>query len=383
MNIGILTGGRIPTPFASSFNVMKMAQGFASLGHHVEVVTAASLKISRWKKKILNIPSHYGLQQNIKITWLNPSVKAYITGSTSHDVLYCQRAAKYAEEKFDVAYCRSYLIPYYTAQAGLPTFIETHTINYDIPPLQKIYEAAHLDNFKGLVTIHEKIKHEHVRRGIPEEKVLVLEDGVDLQRFNIEDDPQVWRRHLGLKKNLFYAVYCGHLYKEKGIEIIIEAAKRLQGQKDLQFLLVGGLVKDRKYWQKYCQRAKIHNILFTGFVANSDVPKYLKAADCLLLPYKMDMNYEVMDINTTSPLKLFEYMAAKRAIIATNIPVVNKILRNGKNALLAEQWIDNFISKIIECKTNSQNRKKLGLNAGEDVKKFTWEKRCQKILNHL
>jgi glycosyltransferase involved in cell wall biosynthesis len=378
-----MTGSGIPTPFAHSFSVMKMAQGFISLGHNVEVVTAASFKIWMWKRKIPDIISHYGLKQDIKVIWLRPSIKGYITGWTSNDAIYCRKAALYAVEKeFDIVYSRNYLIPSLTIRAGLPTIIESHTTLYDIPVLQEIYKVAHMNTFKGLVTIHEDIKQEHIRRGVPEEKVLVLEDGVDIERFDIDDDPKVWRGYLGLEQNGFYAIYCGHLYAEKGIEIILEAAKELKDLKDLKFLLVGGFKRDKKHWEKYCRKKGISNVLFTGFVSNVDVPKYLKAADCLLLPYKTKMDYNIMDIHTTSPLKLFEYMAAKRVIVATDISTVSKILGNKKNALLAKPSVEDFSEKIIEAIKLVEKIKNIGSEISFDIQKFTWMNRCQTILGH-
>jgi glycosyltransferase involved in cell wall biosynthesis len=384
MKIGILTGGSIPTPMAHSFNVMKMAQGFASLGHDVEVVTAASLKISRWRKKISNIYSHYGIRNDIKVTWLSPSFWSYFSGRTSNDPVYCRRAARYSlEQGFNLVYCRSYLIPSYTAKAGIPTFIETHTTNYDIRPLQEIYEVAPLEAFKGLVTIHESIKKEHMIRGVPKEKVLVLQDGVDLERFDIKDDPLFWRDKLGLGANKKYAVYCGHLYPEKGIEVILESAKMLEHNKDLVFLLVGGFEKDRRHWEEYCKQKEISNVQFTGFIENASVPQYLKSADVLLLPYKLDLNYRAMDINTTSPLKLFEYMASKRPIVATRVSTLENILQNGVNAVLADPTVKDFVKKLEECIEDKRNSEQIALHARDDVQRYTWQCRAEKILSMM
>lgn len=382
MKIGILTGGSIPTLMAHSFNVMKMAQGFASLGHDVEVVTAASLKTCRWRKKILNIYSHYGIRDDIKVTWLRPSLWSYFSGGTSNDPVYCRRAARYSLKKgFDLVYCRSYLIPSYTAKTGIPTFIETHTTNYDIQPLQETYNVAALEAFKGLVTIHELIKEEHVKRGVPKEKVLVLEDGVDLERFDIEDDRIFCRQKLGLDVGKKYAVYCGHLYVEKGIEVILQAASMLQGRKDLVFLLVGGFENDRRHWEEYCKQNEISNVQFTGFIENALVPQYLKSADVLLLPYKLDLNYKVMDINTTSPLKLFEYMASKRPIVATKVSTVEKILENGVNGILTDPTVKDFGEKIIECIEDESEGNRIALHAWDDVQRFTWRCRAESVLN--
>ncbi len=309
--LAVLASGNIPSYFAHSFNVMKMAQAFSSLGSETEVVTSDSIKHRLMMRKIPDIQMHYGLSHQIRVQKVLPSPVAFLTGRTSHDKAYSLSAAKYvAENHFQLAYCRSYLIPHFTSLLGIPTFVETHTVEYDHPGLRKIYEVAHLPAFKGLVTIHESIKQEHIKRGVSADKILVLEDGVDLQRFLIEDDPAHWKRRLKLDVDKKYVTYCGHLYPDKAIDVIISVAERLRQRADVVFLLVGGLEKWRRHWERYCKQRQITNVQFTGFVPNAQVPQYLKSADCLVLPYRLDMEHTVMDIHTTSPLKLFEYMAA-------------------------------------------------------------------------
>ena len=61
--------------------------------------------------------------------------------------------------------------------------------------------------------------------------VLAMENGVDIQRFVVEDDATFWKRELNLDPQKMYAIYSGHLYPEKGIEVILAVAERLQSRK--------------------------------------------------------------------------------------------------------------------------------------------------------
>lgn len=295
-----------------------------------------------------------------------------------------QRALALAkEEDISLVYARSYLLPVLSTQAGIPTVMETHTTLYDHPDLSKIYGVAKLPAFKCLVTIHDEIAREHVKRGVPEEKILVLEDGVDLERFNIKEEHATWRCELGLDVDKRYAVYSGHLYQDKGIEMILAAAKHLAERKDLVFLLVGGFDRDRRVWEKKSRDAGLANIQFTGFMPNAKVPGYLKAADCLLLPYRIDMKHTVMDIHTTSPLKLFEYMAAGRPIVATDIPTVAKVLDDGKCAFLVPPGdLRAFCDTIEKCLDQKEMATLLSNEAKQLVKQYSWTNRCQRILSH-
>jgi len=89
-----------------------------------------------------------------------------------------------------------------------------------------------------------------------------------------------------------------------------------------------------------------------------------------------------MDIHTTSPLKLFEYMASKRPIIATDVPTVRKIIKNGVNGILAKiENVEDFCHKIEQVLDSPDCSQILAEQAFMDVKKYTWQNRCKRILS--
>jgi glycosyltransferase involved in cell wall biosynthesis len=388
--IALILGENIPSYWAHSFNVMKMAQGFANIGCQVEVITADSQKSRDFLKSIKNINTHYGLSRTIAIQYLSPSEKAYHNGQTRHDRIFCKSVLEYVKkEGFDVVYVRgNFVTPYQLVEAGIPAYLETHSKRSFLRRRtwkRKYDKIMRLANFKGLVTIHNDLKKENTRLGVPSKKVLVLEDGVDLQRFEISNEKSLWKKRLGLDINKQYAVYCGHLYPDKGIEVILKAARRLKYKENLRFLLVGGLSNDRERWEAYCKKYALTNVNFTGFVPNNNVPFYLKAADCLLLPYRIkNMKYTIMDIHTTSPLKLFEYMAAQRPIVATNIPTIRKVLKHKSSALLVSpDDTKAFCSAIQKLLKDRKLSSALSKKAFREVQKYTWEVRCKTIIKHF
>ena len=166
--------------------------------------------------------------------------------------------------------------------------------------------------------------------------------------------------------------------------MILAVAKKMERRQDVVFHLIGGPDKWRRHWESICREQRNANVLFSGFIANAEVPSNLKASDCLLLPYRLDRTHTVMDIHTTSPLKLFEYMASKRAIVATGIPTVAKVLEHRRNALLAQPGdVDAFTSLVEEALDDPVFSQRLGDEAYLDVQKYTSVNKCRKILSSL
>ena len=383
LKIAVVASGNIPSKYAHSFNVMKMAQGFIQLGHRVEVISLLNLHTLWNYFRIKDISSHYGLQCNITMRLFPdlslPRVNRQSRLSAYLQSLYCKW------KRFDLVFARNYLVTYFAVKMRIPTILETHTTLYDNPDLRLCREVFNLPDFLGMVVINEEIKKAYLKRKVNPEKLMVCEDGVDIERFEVSDDRSYWRKQLGLSLEQPVVTYCGHLYEEKGVEHIFQTAELLseQGYPAL-FVVVGGWEKDVDRWSKYCNCRGLTNVLFTGFVNNSLVPGYLKAADVLIMPYNTRVNFHVMDIMTTSPLKLFEYMASNRPIVSTKIPAISKVLVNNENALLAEpNDIGKLAASIRRLCEDKALAKNLASNAFKLAVKFQWKERCRKIIKYF
>ena len=165
---------------------------------------------------------------------------------------------------------------------------------------------------------------EALRRALdlPLKQTVIAPDGVDLERYTALPDPVSARRILGLPAAL--TVLCtGHLYAGRGANLFLGLAGKFP---QASFVWVGGRSVDRETWKE--RATGLTNVTFTGFVPNERIPLYQSAADVLLMPYGRTVTTSSGG-NTAkicSPMKMFEYMAAGRAILSSDLPVLQEVL---------------------------------------------------------
>lgn len=399
LRISVVSSGDIPSQWAHSINTMKTADAFYKLRHNVEILTVERYLERKMKQEIKNINKFYGIRGDIKILYFKDNPLFYfeeltplnyalwlLKRMTKNRVRYTfdpeERISEYCKKnKIDICYSRAFRTVYYNIKNEIPTIMESHTINIKQPDLRRVIKLSHSKYFKGFVTISDILKENFLRAGVPEDKIIVLQDGVDIENFQNLPGKEEIREMLRLPKDKKNVVYCGSLFPEKGIEHILLVAKNLP---NVIFLLVGGRKQQIRTWRKYSRSHKIRNVQFTGFVENSKIPFYLKAADALITPYKTDQEIKLLDINTTSPLKLFEYMAAKKPIISSDIPAISRTITHGVDGLLAKpndiQELTHFVEMVLE---DEQLAEKLAKSAYRKVQDYDWKKRCEKILQHV
>ncbi len=408
MKIAIITD-HVPAKFAHSINIMKHAQGFFSLGNDVEVLIVQRYLELKNRLKIGDIHNFYGINRKIKIKFFTLKsplffrdykdgrvLKDYPYAATyklkkflprTEDILDAEKKiSEYCKKNnFDLVYCRrTENILRYNIINKIPTIFESHSYKKAIPyDLELGFQLYRSEFFKGIVTIHEKIKKNFIELGLPEDKILVIEDAVDLDKFNrIKKKKSELRCKLGLPLDKKIVLYCGSLRAGKAIGTILKTAAI--SNHEILFYIIGGSNRNVKYWQKKAKQENIKNIKLLGFKENILIPNYLKSADILFMPYDLNEKNNVMDYYTTSPLKLFEYMAAKKPIISSKIPTIEKIVQHKKDVYLAKLGDINEIVDTIELLLkNEPLAKKLAKNAFNKVKNYTYTKRCEIILRKL
>ena len=223
----------------------------------------------------------------------------------------------------------------------------------------------------GYVTITKGLKRELERRFAARPRMAVVPDGTrDTEAADRESATD------RAEHTEFTIGYAGHLYPWKGVDLVIEAVAAL---KDTRGLIVGGHEKEPDLARVKAFAAQLNcasRITFTGLIPPAEVAARLREADVVTLPNPAS----AISSEFTSPLKLFEYMASGRPIVASDLPSLREVLRHEENALLVEPGNPQALTAgILRIKNDAALGRRLAAQASDDVREFTWARRAERL----
>jgi len=174
-------------------------------------------------------------------------------------------------------------------------------------------------------------------------------------------------------------IYHGSMVKNRGLENVIRALGLIRDRRvEMVFLGEGNGLKDLKRLALELKLAD--RVLFHAAVPNEEVPRYIREADVGILPFPDWAGW-----NTSSPLKLFEYLACGRPVIVTRIPAHINAVGGQKFAFWAEASTPEAMARAIAAAEGCRDEfDKLGPKARQFVgENYTWEKQAAKLERFL
>ena len=371
MKIAVITNSRIPSLTANSIQAMKVCQALVQLGHEIRVFAPQETEPAEWN----TLASHYGLSTPFEIVWRPsiPVLKRY--DFTLHSIL--------AARKFNSEMVYTWLLnPAVLALwLGWPVILEMHAeVTGRLGPwlMRRFWRSS--TRKRMLVTTHPlRDSIETVAgKGFREEAVQIAPNGVDLTQYRSLPRPVEARRQLGLLEKPT-AGFSGHIYPGRGADLLFELAVRMP---EFQFLWVGGKPGAVEYWRAGLVEAGASNVTMPGFVENSRLPLYQAAADVLLMPYGRSISASSgQDIaEVINPMKMFDYMAAGRAILSADLPVIHEVLNQSNAVFCRPGDVDAWEQNLRELLSDEPRRSALGAQARADVSGYTWVARARRAL---
>jgi starch synthase len=244
------------------------------------------------------------------------------------------------------------------------------------PILQPWFRSLLLhDDFVGAV-FHSNHAAESFRKiGLPDAKICVAHNGYDASRMEPRKTRAEARDALNLPTQKKVIGYVGRVNEKKGLDVMLEMARR---EPEHEFWLAGsegeGPVE--------LESKNLPNVRVLPWADPQTVALYLQAVDVLVVPPSVAPLQKYK--NTVLPMKLFQYFAAGRPILAPRSPDTQELLTDGVNAGLVEPGnVDDALAFIRRVTTDEADWNRLAAGALESSKELTWEARGEKVFRFL
>lgn len=367
MKVWYLSASVVPSRTANSVHVMKMAQAFAGGGHDVALYA--------WRGAGGADPfAVYHVARRFRLEQVTPLP---LPGTGVLRMAAAVHAAVLRRGRPDLLYGRNLLALAAASACGAPCAYEPHN-----PPRSRLHARVlgwliGRPNFAGLVVISEALRREYERL-YPRlaGRVLVAPDGADPLP-GAAPPPAA-----GAGAGRLRVGYVGSLFPGKGMETLAPLSAACP---EMDFEVVGGSAADVAHWTGELARAGAGgNVTFHGHVDHGALPEHYARCDVFLAPYQRAVTGAGSGRDLSpfmSPLKLFEYMAAARPIVCSDLPVLREVLTDGEDALLAPpDDVRGWAAALRRLAGDPGLRHRLASAALERfLAGYTWDRRAERI----
>jgi glycosyltransferase involved in cell wall biosynthesis len=234
-------------------------------------------------------------------------------------------------------------------------------------------EAYVCANADHVIVVSTPLKEYLVDIGVVEQRITVLPNGVDTERFKPDAAARTAvRAQLGIPEDAVVAGFCGILRPWHGIDLLLEAAR---GIPDLHVLIVGD-GPSRPDLEKLTQELKLPHVTITGRVAHDRIPAYLNAFDIGVSPRATFY---------ASPMKIPEYMATGAAVIGPRMANIADLVDDGITGLLVKpESVDALHDGLQTLVEDAEYRRALGRRGRAHVARArTWEANAREVLQRV
>lgn len=379
MKIAYCTNVRLPSERAHSHQIAQVCDALSRLGHDVTL-------FAPFRKNIVTDDywTYYHAERNVKLRHLghfDPIHSRLLPGVlgllTLNALLRKALKKELMHTQFDLLYTRSAALLRPLLNAGLPVILELH----QLPRRNKRAFVKQCNQCRVVACLTSPMRDALVEWGVSADRVIVAGDAVDLSRFAALPSREAARQQLKIQTERMIVGYVGRLKTlgmEKGVGSLLDALKFLHDSHEFFGLVVGGPKSDQQEYEAVASSFGLGatDVLFTGEVPPHDVPTALAACDIFVMPFPDVPHYRF----NMSPLKMFEYMAAGRPIITSDLPTVRDVLSDETAVFCKPGDTASLVLALHWIKEHPQEALDRAAKAQELVKTHTWEERMKRIL---
>lgn len=364
----------------ASVHIQAMVESLMALGHDVRIVapqlgavpSGTPVKLHRPKTRLPEI-SEADLQRatqsdrifkerrNLAIAQSVEALVLELDATAPFDAVY-ERYSLWSASGLRAA--RTLGLPF-VLEVNAPLLLEQQ--NYRQLVLSEVAEQIEAEVFGGadlIYAVSEEVRAYCIAKGAAPSRTVVLENGVDLERFN----PSGTRAELPFAPGLPVIGFSGSLKPWHGLEDLATAFHTLHKRGIACGLLLAGDGPMRGWIEGFAKGAGLEDSIHcAGWIRHEDMPNYVRAMSVATAPYPKLQNFYF------SPLKLFEYMACGRAVVASDIGQIAHVIADRRNGRLTEPGNPDALANVLEeLVTDDQYRQALGVAAFFSMQGHSW-----------
>ncbi|MDZ7393571.1 MAG: glycosyltransferase family 4 protein [candidate division KSB1 bacterium] len=240
--------------------------------------------------------------------------------------------------------------------------------------VSRFIEWLNVRQADAVVVVSEPLRTYFANYGVPERRLHVVSNGADPERFSPRVSGSLVRRRYKLG-NATVVGFIGSFSTWHGINNLAQLIEQVHEQlPDVKFLLVGTGGRMKSWLENYvAERGLQEAVIFAGYVEYQEMPQHVAAMDIVVAPYPY------LPFFYFSPVKIYEYMAAGRPVVTTDIGQISEIIRHGESGLLCPpDDVGCLVRGIVRLAKSPEARQRMGRAARDTVMgAHTWRHKAQ------
>jgi len=239
--------------------------------------------------------------------------------------------------------------------------------------MAKAIEHYIFNRADAIIVVSDFLKEKIRERGINGAKVYVMPNGVDTALFNPARVHNHLRDQWGIDKHTVVLGFIGWFVAWHNLELLIEVFSQIVKNENVALMLIGdGVLKERL--QQMAQDFGVtHKVIFPGAVPYEQVPEYIAMMDICVIPGSNEYR---------SPIKLFEYMAMEKPVVAPRLKPIQDVIQDGQEGILFSPDDRESLQQSLEFLIDRHEKHTMvGQNArNKIIAKHTWRKNAEQIV---
>jgi glycosyltransferase involved in cell wall biosynthesis len=223
-----------------------------------------------------------------------------------------------------------------------------------------------------VLPVTDVLANELRNHNVDEDRVVVIPNAIDVEKFPAAVDCAASKARMGLSGK-FVLGFTGFVRAWHGLDQVIHLLAKPQIPHNVHFIIVGDGPAIAELKAISGELGVAQRVTFAGLVERKDIARTIAAFDIALLPQCVDY---------CSPLKIFEYMAGRKAIVAPDQGNIREILMPGVSALLFAPGEHGSMTKaIVQLIEDDALRERLGRNAFDQIqlRGYTWRRNAERV----